>query len=343
VNDQAKSLSEGYLASTAFLTQGGDFLAGQALRAAKTALTTGNPCHPQVFIALGGGNLKHKTGSHVDSHTGSHANSHTDSYANSHVDVKGYTLAAGVAKGFSLTGAGGAGGAGSATLAALFEYGKGDYTSHGSFASGKVRGEGGTDYKGLAVIGRFDFTNAVYLEGSARGGQIDTDYRSDDLRDGTGNAARYDAKSGYIGAHIGGGKLWTLNKQNSLDVHAQFLWTHQGKETVTLSTGDRVAFEAINSERAKLGARFRRTFLAGLSGYAGLACEHEFSGKARARETGSGLKIDAPDLKGVTAMLELGLTGRPSATKPLYLDFGIQGHAGNREGVTASFRVEYGF
>jgi hypothetical protein len=30
-------------------------------------------------------------------------------------------------------------GAGDEAFAALFEYGKGDYTSHGSFASGKVR------------------------------------------------------------------------------------------------------------------------------------------------------------------------------------------------------------
>jgi hypothetical protein len=37
------------------------------------------------------------------------------------------------------------------------------------------------------------------------------------------------------------------------------------------------------------------------------------------------------------------LSGRPSATRLLCLDFGIQGHAGKREGVTASFGVEYGF
>jgi hypothetical protein len=33
----------------------------------------------------------------------------------------------------------------------------------------------------------------------------------------------------------------------------------------------------------------------------------------------------------------------PSPSLPLSLDFGVQGHAGKREGMTGSLRFRYGF
>jgi outer membrane autotransporter protein len=314
VREESQSISEGYLSGTALLAQGSGFLARQGVNAARDALRDEDPVRPGAFAALSGGQIRHETGSHVD--------------------VKGYTLITGFAQGFRTN-------AGDALLAGFFEYGKGDYTSHNSFASGKVKGQGDTEYEGIGLLGRFDFGNAAYVEGSLRGGRTETDYRSSDLRDAQDERVRYETRNGYLGAHLGGGKEWKLDEASALDTYAQALFTHQGADAVRLSTGDRVKFEAIDSKRLKAGARIKRAFSPSLTGYAGVAYDHEFSGKARA--TTGGQKIDAPSLKGGTGSVELGLTGRPSASHPLYLNFGIQGHAGKREGVTANFRVNYLF
>ncbi|GHU09734.1 hypothetical protein FACS1894158_19110 [Betaproteobacteria bacterium] len=75
--------------------------------------------------------------------------------------------------------------------------------------------------------------------------------------------------------------------------------------------------------------------------YIGLAWEHEFDGKAKATAYGSA--IDTPKLKGDTGIIELGLTVKPSATKPLTVNFGVQGYVGKREGMSGSLKVEYRF
>jgi hypothetical protein len=73
----------------------------------------------------------------------------------------------------------------------------------------------------------------------------------------------------------------------------------------------------------------------------GAAWEHEFEGVAGA--TTNGLPITAPSLRGDTGIVELGLTLKPSATLPLSLDLGAQGHAGKRKGVTGSLRARFEF
>ncbi|MDR3087438.1 MAG: hypothetical protein LBU45_05750 [Azoarcus sp.] len=78
-----------------------------------------------------------------------------------------------------------------------------------------------------------------------------------------------------------------------------------------------------------------------MAGYVDLAYDHEFSGKAKAST--NGFKIDAPDFKGGSGMAEIGFTGKPMANKALFIDLGVQGYAGKREGVTESLRVNYFF
>jgi hypothetical protein len=314
--ETTKSFSEGYLSTTAFLAQGSDFLTSQGMQAAQGALA-GNPVGLASFSAIGGGSLRHETGSHVD--------------------VDGYTLVAGVARGFAT-------GAGNASLSAFFEYGDGDYTSTNSFASGKVKGKGNSGYKGIGLLGRFEFGNSAYLESSLRVGKTDVDYRSD-----SANLGRYDAKSNYVGAHLGAGKEWKLSEADSLDAYLQLLWTHQGKESATpsmLGGSTRLKFDAIDSKRIKIGVRAKHAFLPGFFGYAGLSWDHETSARARATLKGPGglnEKIPTPDLKGGTGMVEFGLSGKPMANHPLYLDLGVQAHGGKRDGVTASFRASYLF
>ncbi|MDR1276583.1 MAG: autotransporter domain-containing protein, partial [Candidatus Accumulibacter sp.] len=283
-SQQSKSLSEGYLSGTSFLAQGADFLLGKGLAAARTAVAGGNQNSPEVFAALGYGKVHNQTGSSVA--------------------VKGYNLVTGLAFGKRLD-------SGELTGAFFFEYGNGDYNAYNSVSGGKVKGRGDTGYKGIGLLTHYRLANGLMFEASARTGRVDTDYRSDDLRDANGTRARYDAKSGYTSAHLGIGKKWTLNTQNDLETYVKGIWTRQASDKVRLSTGDRVEFDAIDSKRLRIGARLTHTLSSSVKAYAGVAFDREFDGEAKA--TTSGQKIDAPKLKGNTGIGEIGITATPTA------------------------------
>ena len=108
-----------------------------------------------------------------------------------------------------------------------------------------------------------------------------------------------------------------------------------------LSTGERLRFNDINSNRLRFGGRFAYTVNEYLRPYIGAAWEHEFDGKARG--TTNGYDIDAPKLKGDTGIGEIGLSLTPSADLPLTVDLGVQGYTGQREGVTGSLLIKWEF
>ncbi|MDR1648068.1 MAG: autotransporter outer membrane beta-barrel domain-containing protein, partial [Zoogloeaceae bacterium] len=111
--------------------------------------------------------------------------------------------------------------------------------------------------------------------------------------------------------------------------------------TVRLTTGEPVKFQAVDSQRTRLGARWSQRVSQNGNLYLGAAWEREYDGKAKASI--HGYRLDTPKLKGNTGMLEAGFTLNPTAEKPLTLEFGVQGYTGRREGITGSFRVNYRF
>ncbi|GHT89705.1 hypothetical protein FACS1894101_0760 [Betaproteobacteria bacterium] len=177
---------------------------------------------------------------------------------------------------------------------------------------------------------------------SIRSGKVKTDF-SGNLYDGFGRAAAYNAKSTYVSAHLGAGYVLKLSEQSKLDIYGQYLWSHQNGDTVKLTTGETVKFEAVDSQRTKLGAKFHHTLTTKTTAYVGAAWEHEYNAKANASIYG--YKLDTPKLKGDTGLLEAGLTITPAAANQQgwSLDLGVQGYAGKREGVTGSVRARYRF
>jgi outer membrane autotransporter protein len=320
LNEQTKALSEGHLAGMANLLGGADLAASQGIHLAtrNARLVPGL----QAFGTISGGSLRHDTGSHID--------------------VDGVHLLAGFSTGGELSGWSKA----HATLGAFFEYGEGDYDTHNSFATAaRVKGKGDTDYAGVGVLGRLDFTGNAsghpYAEATLRTGRVSSDFHSSDLRDSQGRRASFKSKASYYGASLGTGYVWQVSDRATLDLYGKYLWTHENGDSVRLSTGDPVSFAAVDSHRLKLGANYTRAINTNLNAHIGLAWEHEFDGEARAKT--NGYKIDAPELKGDTGSIELGLSMTPAPNNPLSLDIGLQGYAGQREGVTGSVRVNYRF
>ena len=312
VDEKAKAYAEGFLGGAAALVGAADFATQQGLDSARKSVLAAGGAGPIGFASVGGGSLKYKTGSHVD--------------------ADGYNLLGGVASGSRFA-------AGQLTVGAFVEYGEGDYSTYNSFATGKVKGKGDTEYRGAGLLAQFAFDNGFYLDGSLRAGKVDNDFRSADIN---GSRTAYDVSSRYHGAHAGVGRVWQSGA-GSLDVSAQYLWTHQKGDTARLkgASTTRLDFDGVDSSRVRLGACYTRVLGRSTSGYVGAAWEKEFDGQAKS--TLNGREIDTPELKGDTGRVELGLTTTPFANTPLTLDVGVQGYWGQREGLTGSAKLNYRF
>ena len=196
----------------------------------------------------------------------------------------------------------------------------------------------------LEVTGYDHAEHGLYtarLHNDAGAGSAITAINTSDIRDFAGTRAGFESSAIYYGSHLGAGHVWNLNKNFSLDVHGKYFWTHVAGDSLSLTTGDSFKLKATNSHRLRAGGRLAYAVNEQFSPYLGAAWEHEFDG--RSRGTISGLKIPEASLKGNTGIGELGFNLRPSREVPLFVDLGVQGYVGKREGVTGSLKVRWEF
>mgnify|MGYP000049185472 FL=1 len=311
--EQAKSPVETQIAAAAFVNSGADTVAGSGITNAVQVAGGGSA---EMFSASGGGNMRYKSGSYSD--------------------MRGYNLALGFAKAINNN-------AGKLTYGPLLEYGWGNYTSH--LDSG-IRADGNTKYYGIGMIVRQDNKSGLYYEGSLRYGRMDSDYASGDMIGAGGSKvyASYDSSSSYYGAHLGIGKVNKINDTTKADLYAKLFYTHQGGDSVTLGgegNGEVYDFDAVNSTRARVGARLSKDANANGTYYAGLAYEYEFDGEAKA--TVKGLSTPAPSIKGSSGMLELGYIIQSKDDNAPAIDIGLQGWGGKKQGFTGNVNFVWKF
>ena len=304
VSANSKTLSEAYLGSLAFVNQGAEFIADEGLRAIRAAAKA------DAFTAFGamtGGQSKYETGSNVK--------------------VKGVTLAAGTAGQF-----------GNTTVAGFVEAG---WASSDSNVSG-TKADADHDYYGVGALVRYDFDTPFYLDGSLRIGQISTEF---DGSFGAGKA-KYDADSLYTTAHVGGGYVFDLAPGVKLDAYGRYVLSYLKGDDVTLDSVAREGFDMddTTTHAVRIGARVTGAYQA-INWYTGLAYEHVFDGKAEGKLNTYGISaaLDAPELKGDSAILDLGFTMKPSETSPFTMGLGLKGYAGDRKGVSGNMSVLYTF
>jgi len=135
------------------------------------------------------------------------------------VDASGYSILVGVALKPNMTSEK----YGQSMLAPFFEAGWGGYNSYNNFSGNAVNANGNVSYYGGGLMLKHDFPVGLYLEASARAGEVLTSYRSGDLRDASGHAASYDTTAAYFGAHGGAGWVWNITERASLDVFGKYI------------------------------------------------------------------------------------------------------------------------
>lgn len=256
-----------------------------------------------AFGAMAGGYNRYETGSHVD--------------------VEGFSLAVGTAN---------------LTLAGFVEAGWASSESHVA----STEADADHDYYGVGAAMRYDFQSPFYLDGAVRLGQISTEF---DGSYGTGTA-KYDADGLYATAHIGAGYVFDLTPDVKLDAYGRYLLSYVEGDDVTLESDakERFSMDDTTTHAVRLGARLEGAFQT-FDWYAGLAYEHVFDGKAEGelKFAGATAALDAPSLKGDSAIVDLGFTMKPEANGPWTIGVGLKGYTGDHRGGTGSVNVLYTF
>ena len=325
---ETEDLNNGYLTGIMQLNQGGDLVAGQTLMSkAMCAAKRPNLRGWGAFGDIAGNWSRYHTGEQTD--------------------LSGMNLIVGLSRCMNVRSLPRQEQIGTLTLGGFFEYGDGSYHSLGTFDNAHtVHSYGNLNHFGGGLLGRIDFTGVrsgsghYYLDGSLRAGAIGNNYHSD-LCDSFGTAANYATSSAYYGAHFGGGRVWNF-ANSSFDLYGKYLWTQQQGDTVTLSTGDPIEFQRVNSHRVRLGGRYVFATSRRLSPYFGAAWEREFDGIARATAHGD-YAINATSLRGNSGFGEVGMTWKPAANHGFYADLNLKGYTGKREGVAATLSIGRNF
>lgn len=320
-NPQVKAQLEGRIGSAAFVGQGAELVAGPGMLSALAAAQSAHS-GPFTFGTMGGGTSRYNTGSHVD--------------------VDGFSLMAGFGWNVALD----EGKNGKLLLGPFFEAGWGSYSTYNSFRdASSVKGNGDINYYGSGLMARYDTPYGFYIDSSLRGGRVEMDFDSGDIRNTiTGEKANYESGAAYYGLHTALGYLWDITDPMTLDTYTRYLWTRQEGDSVSMA-GERYRFDAVDSHRWITGARllYDAPLESGavLTPYIGAAFDYEFDSESTG--TVNGRKIDSPDLKGATGSGELGFSFKPAATSALSFDLGAQGYTGKREGVSGSVQFKFEF
>ena len=321
INDQTKSLVETRAATTAMINGGADLLTENGFRAAEEAITA-QSAHANAAAgaaaSLAAGNAFQMWASQ--------GGSSTRLNSGSYVDAKGWNLNLGFAKKKTA-------GRNTITYGPMIEYGRGSYDS---YLDDGTHGDGSMSYFGAGVMAKSKSESGAYVEGSLRVGRVKSDYSGNIDNKGI----TYESSSTYYGIHLGVGQEKELKGGNTLDTYAKYFYSHQASDTVKMSTGETYEFDAVDSHRIRIGARYTKKLSGGSAFYTGLAYEYEFGSEAGA--TFDGYSTPSPSLKGSTGLLELGYRFAPKDERVSY-GVNLMGMTGKRRGISGGIQINWAF
>lgn len=306
-NSQTHLVAQNHAVAAAFVNQGTDLISDSL-----DTLSRDDKYGVKTFAAVHGNHSKYDV--------------------NSDLKINGWSSIVGVGNEKDI-------GNGDFSWGAFFENGSGTYRTYNSFNGDFFRGDGNVVYNGGGLATRFEQDNGVYTEGSLRAGLLKNEMK-DALRDGAGNSYGYKSESTYYGAHIGVGKIISLDADKDLDIYGKFFHTYTEGDTFTVA-GDKFDLDGITSDRLRIGARLTTNKENKFSTYYGLAYEYEFNGDADMRV--ENMSTPQQSLKGSSYMAEVGVNYQPSSDSPWSFDLSMRGYAGQREGFSGNVQAVYSF
>ncbi len=308
LNDQIDLVAENRAVAAAFVNQGTDLISDSL-----DTISRDNNYGVKTFAAVHGNRSKYDV--------------------NSDIKINGWSVIAGVGN------AGKFDNGSEFSWGVFYENGCGNYRTYNEFNNDFFRGDGSLVYNGGGIAARYNNKNGVYTEGSLRAGMLKSDM-DNALRDGAGNFYGYESESAYYGAHLGVGKIISLNDSSDLDIYGKFFHTYTEGDSFKVAN-DEFEFDSINSDRLRIGARITSNKENKFSTYYGLAYEYEFNGDADM--TAQGLKAPTQSLQGSSVMAEVGFNYQPTPDSPWSFDLNMRGYTGERQGGSFNVQATYTF
>lgn len=221
----------------------------------------------------------------------------------------------------------------------FYENGSGNYRTANSFNNEFFRGDGSLVYNGGGIVARYAKKSGSYTEASLRAGMLKSEM-DNALKDITGAGYGYKSETAYYGAHLGIGKILTLNESTSVYVYGKFFHTYNKGDNFDVA-GDKFEFDSITSDRLRLGTRYTVNKNNKWSSYYGIAWEYEFNGDADMKAMNKA--VPTQSMQGSSYMAEIGLNYQPNTASPWSFDLSMRGYAGEREGFSGNVQAIYNF
>ncbi len=249
----------------------------------------------------------------------------------SHADVNGWNGIVGTAWTRELT-------SGTLSCGAFYENGGGSYDTHNTINGRTYRGDGDTVYNGGGLLLRWETNGGTYTEASLRAGMVKNEVGPS--LEFAGNRYGFKTENNYYGGHVGIGRIMERDDGDAWDIYGKYFHMHHEGDTVTIA-GDEFAFDSVNSDRLRVGARYLDRKNDRFTGYYGLAYEYEFSGDTGG--TANHHAMYTPSLQGSTVIGEIGFRGTPGEYSPWSFEVSLRGYAGKQEGISGAVTAAYSF
>lgn len=249
----------------------------------------------------------------------------------SHVDVNGWNGIAGTAWTRELS-------SGTLRYGAFYENGGGSYDTFNTINGSSYRGSGDTVYNGGGLLLRWETRGGTYTEASLRAGMVKNEVGP--ALEFAGNRYGFKTENNYYGGHVGIGRIMERDDGDEWDIYGKYFHMHHEGDTVTIA-GDEFAFDAVDSNRLRVGARYLDRKDDRFTGYYGVAWDYEFSGDTGG--TANHHAMYTPSLKGSTLIAEIGFRGTPGGDSPWSFGVDLRGYAGEQEGLSGTVTAAYSF
>ena len=249
----------------------------------------------------------------------------------SHADVNGWNGIVGTAWTRELT-------SGTLRYGAFYENGGGSYDTFNTINGSSYRGSGDTVYNGGGLLLRWETRGGTYTEASLRAGMVKNEVGQ--ALEFAGNRYGFKTENNYYGGHVGIGRIMERDDGDAWDIYGKYFHMHHEGDTVTIA-GDEFAFNAVDSNRLRVGARYLDRKNDRFTGYYGVAWDYEFSGDTGG--TANHHAMYTPSLKGSTLIAEIGFRGTPGGDSPWSFGVDLRGYAGEQEGLSGTVTAAYSF
>lgn len=227
------------------------------------------------------------------------------------------------------------------SFAPIVDHGKGKFDT---YTRNGEHGKGDTQFGAGGLIARKMNRNGFYYEGSFRYGRAKASFSSNDFpvdRTTGETYASYDMSAPILAGHINIGKVFAINRENTVHVYGQYFHSHQGSMAADLSSGEHYVFDSVDDGTFITGIRFIRQPNRLNKFYSGFAYQYEHSGGSSA--TYDDQSTHEVDSNGSSGMIELGWELKPHERVPWVVDLGAVGWIGQQKGLTFHAKVKKSF